>query len=204
MRYLAALLVALLLVAQLRAVEYTIPFAATAVEVQNGGSGGSATLVGVNARGKGLCLTCWHVFEGGIARPTVRFAGEDKWYAARVLATDQELDLAAMECGLPPKPRTACRVRAVAKSDGELIAIGFPYYAKVLDPYITRGRFLAMRGADCYFAAKPTVHSGFSGGGLFAPDGSLVGVIHGYTDRQESLATSGRQLESFVARWLKQ
>lgn len=204
MRYLTSILIALHFAATSLAVEYKIPFAGAVVEVQNSGSGGSATLVGVNARGKGLCLTCWHVFEGGIARPTVRFPGEDKWYSARVLATDAELDLAAIECGLPAKPRTACRVRAVQPADGELIAIGFPYYAANLDPYITRGRFLAMRGADCYFAAKPTVHSGFSGGGLFARDGSLVGVIHGYTNRQESLATSGRQLETFVARWLKQ
>lgn len=168
-------------------------------ELQNGKFGGSATLVGV-IDGKGLCLSCWHVFEGGVNKPWVRYG--DKKYTARVLGLDRADDLSAMEIEAPEGIPTAHLVRAAKPSDGSFIAVGYPYYARDDRPHWTSGRYLNYSGNDVHFAAKPFLHSGFSGGGLFAPDGAYVGSTNGYgTDY--SYAASGRALENFASRWLK-
>lgn len=173
----------------------------TCCEVYCGSSGGSATLVGVSS-GRGLLLSAAHVFDG---RRTAecRFAASDRRVRCRLLAVDDRLDLAALESESVEGTATAYRVRGVRTSDGTLCAVGFPFYARG-GPHYTTGRFLRMRDEDLLAAFKPVVHSGFSGGGVFAPDGSLVGVVSGYNDSRESIACSGPALERFVARWLRQ
>ena len=183
--------------------KYPYPYS-TAVEVFNGNAGGSATLVGV-ANGHGLLLSVWHVFEDGVQSPSCRFPDSTRRIRCRVLATDQQLDLAALESESVQADQTARCVRGVRRDDGTLTAIGYPFYARQeAGPHYTTGRFLRMDGDDLKAAFRPIVHSGFSGGGVFAPDGALVGVVSGYNDSRESIAYSGPSLERFVARWLKQ
>lgn len=194
--------VALLLAAPAWA-KYPYPYS-TAVEVFNGNAGGSATLVGVS-QGRGLLLSVWHVFEDGVRSPVCRFPDSTKRIRCHVLALDQHLDLAAIESDSIEGTSTAFRVRAVRRDDGALQAVGYPFYARdESGPHFTKGRFLRMDGDNLLAAFKPCVHSGFSGGGVFSLDGSLVGVVSGYNDRQESIACSGPALERFVSRWLTQ
>lgn len=168
-------------------------------ELQNGSAGGSATLVGVQD-GRGLCLSCWHVFEQGVTSPFIRFG--DKKYKCRVLALDQRDDLSALEISAPPGIQTARCVRAARASDGELVAVGYPFYARGDLPNWTRGKFLRYSGSDVEFDAHPFLHSGFSGGALFAPDGSYVGSTNGY-GLGYSYAASGPALEKFASRFMK-
>lgn len=198
MKKLAGLLL-LLLVAPAWAFDY--PYTA-AIEVQNGSAGGSGTVVGVD-EGKALVISCAHIFEGGSRGPFCKYPGDELRYRARVLGVSHQVDLSAMEIKAPPKVVTAYRVRAARESDGTLTAVGFPWYCKPGCPHYTTGKYSKYSGCDVYFAADPHVHSGFSGGGLFAPDGSFVGVVTGYNDSGLSIATSGQTLEKFVGRWLK-
>lgn len=170
-------------------------------ELFNGNCGGSATLVGVwKDEGKGLCISCGHCFDDGIQRPYIRF-GEKK-YPAKVLAVNQRLDLSALLIDRPEGVATVRRVRAAKSSDGILMAVGYPWYARDGRPHYTTGKYLGYSGTDVHFAAKPYLHSGFSGGGLFAPDGSYLGSTNGYGEGY-SYAASGPAMVKFVSRWLK-
>jgi S1-C subfamily serine protease len=168
-------------------------------ELFNGTAGGSATLVGVQS-GRGLCISCFHIFEDGINAPYIRF-GATK-YRCRVLALDKDADLSALEISAPPGITTPRCVRAAKASDGNLVAVGYPFYGTGDAPHWTSGKFLRYSGSVVEFDAHPFLHSGFSGGALFAADGSYVGTTNGYgTDY--SYAESGPVLEKFAGRWLK-
>lgn len=182
--------------------KYEYPFSC-AVEVRNGTAGGSAAVVGV-AEGRCLLLSCAHLFEGEGRAPEVRFPDSAQWFRARVLAVDSQLDLSAMDAPDTEVGDTARRVRVVKNTDDVLTTAGYPYYcAANKGPNYTRGRLLRIAEHDVYFAAKPVVHSGFSGAGLFAPDGSLVGIVHGYNDERESIACGGPAFTKFAARWVE-
>ena len=183
--------------------KYPYPYSCV-TEIFNGSAGGSATLVGVS-NGHGLLLSVWHVFSDGVKSPACRFPDSTNRIKCRVLALDERLDLSAIESDSIEGDATAYRVRAVRNDDGILKAVGYPFYARSeAGPHFTTGKFLRMDGDDLKAAFRPVVHSGFSGGGVFSPDGSLVGVVSGYNDDRESIACSGPALERFVSKWLKQ
>lgn len=177
--------------------EYGLPYASVA-EVQCGSAGGSATLVGIKGD-TGLAITAAHVVEGG-SRVSLKFPNG---YNCRgtILGRNERLDLAAIELPVVEGLRTPPRVRAAKESDGVLLAVGYPYYSKG-EPHFTRGKYLGYSGTDVHFAAKPSLHSGFSGGALFAPDGSYLGSTNGYGESY-SYAASGPAMVQFVGRWLK-
>lgn len=168
-------------------------------EVQNGNAGGSGTLVGVKDD-KGVVLSCGHIFDEGVRNPVARFG--DKKYRGRVLGIDKELDLSAFVIQAPEGIKTPKCVRAAKRDDGFFIAVGYPWYSRGKEPHWTKGKYLGYSGKDVQFLARPYVHSGYSGGGLFAPDGSFVGVVCGYGEGY-SYAPSGKALIEFASRWIK-
>ncbi len=183
-----------------RSVEPTdYPYCCVA-EVQCGDAGGSATLVGVQGN-RGLAITAAHVVEGG-SRVSLRFPNGYKCKGS-VLGRNPSLDLAAIELPAVKGLRTVYRVRPAKSSDGVLLAVGYPYYERGEGrPHYTTGPYLGYANSDVEFRARPSLHSGFSGGGLFAPDGSYLGSTNGYGDSY-SYAASGQAMVNFVGRWLK-
>lgn len=173
----------------------------TCVEVYNGNAGGSGTLVGVKD-GKGLVISCAHVFEGNNRSPKVRFSDSDTRLPAQLVGINPSLDLSALTIDAPKGCVSAKSVRAAEPTDGTLTAIGYPWYSRGRSPHYTKGKYLEYRDNDVKFLAKPYVHSGFSGGGLFAPDGAMVGVVCGYGEGY-SYAASGQAFERFTGKWLK-
>ena len=175
-----------------------------AVELRNGDAGGSAAAVGV-ANGRCLYFSCGHIFENNARSPEIRWPNSTRWQRARVLAVDAANDLSAIDSDAAGITETAHAVRCVRDSDGDLVASGYPFYApRDKGPNYTTGKFLRLADSSLYFAAKPCVHSGFSGAGVFAPDGSLVGIVSAYNDSRESIAVSGPALVRFAAKWLRQ
>lgn len=76
------------------------PYHRAVVRVHAGKYSGSGTLVAVDGKGTGLILTCNHVIQG--ARPhTVKFAGDRRDFPARLVATEQQRDLAALHVYVP-------------------------------------------------------------------------------------------------------
>jgi S1-C subfamily serine protease len=168
--------------------------------------GGSGTLVGVS-NDTGLILSCAHLWENGGKTAEVKFLSIKQPFRGQVLAVDHQNDLSAISITAPKGIATPKAVRAARPEDGVLVAAGFPFYSKG-ELHWTSGKFLNYSGSDLHFAARPYVHSGFSGGAVFAMDGSLVGVVSGYdynagVNRGWSIAPSGQALEKFASRFMK-
>jgi S1-C subfamily serine protease len=173
------------------------PYSCTA-DLQNGSSGGSATLIGVTKDGKGLVISCHHVFEDGVHKPTLKFPSGYKC-RARVLGFDRRNDLSALSIKAPKDAYTPICVRPARKSDGYLTAVGYPFYCNG-KPHWIKGKYIGYSGSDVHI--RCFVHSGFSGGSLYADDGAFVGVVCGYGD-DYSYAPSGPALVKFVSRFME-
>lgn len=162
-------------------------------------AGGSGTLIGTDGK-QGLVLSCGHLFEHGGRTVSVKFPTIQGTATGAVIGLDLKVDLSMITIAAPAGIYGPTCVRAARQTDSELLAIGFPWYAKGKQCF-TSGKSLGYDGNDLHFAAHPFVHSGYSGGALLAPDGSFVGVVCGYGD-DYSYAPSGPALVRFVSRWM--
>lgn len=167
-------------------------------DVQCGHSGGSATLLGIKD-GTGIAGTAAHVVEEGNS-VTLKFTNGYKCNG-RVIGRNASLDLAAISLPVKEGMTTPRGIRAAQPDDKILLAVGFPFYCEPSIPHWTQGKYLGYSGSDVHFAAKPFLHSGFSGGMLITRDGYYVGSTNGYgTDY--SYAASGKSMVQFFSRWV--
>jgi S1-C subfamily serine protease len=168
-------------------------------EITAGTAGGSGTLVAVNkTKLTGVVITCAHIFEGS-RTPHLTFPSGYKC-KGQLLAADHRHDLAAVRIPIKADMQTPRRIRAATKDDGVVLAVGYPWYGDGL--HWTQGKVLGYSGTDVHFAARPFIHSGFSGGSLFASNGDYLGPTNGYGE-QYSYAASGQNLVKFVSRFCK-
>jgi hypothetical protein len=118
-----------------------------------------------------------------------------------VLDVSHQLDLSALSCERPTGLDTTRCVRA-ARHGEDVMAIGFPYYARrgANIPHFVEGRVLRYEGKDCHFFSGNYVHSGFSGGGLVTKGGDFCGVVCGYGTGY-NYAPSGPALLNFAKRF---
>ncbi len=159
---------------------------------------GSGTLIDVtDGRGRGLILTCDHLFAEGVGRVVVQFQ-DGRTHGALVISQDQQADLAALEIASPLAEAAAISLQVEA--NGSLTACGFGPngdYRCVAGPVVgySEGagqQSLRMSGA---------VRSGDSGGGVFDREGRLVAVVWGQSNGV-TYASTGRPLEQFASRLL--
>lgn len=175
------------------------PFASVA-DIKCGDAGGSACLVALFSGGKeGLCISAAHVCENS-TKAQLTFP-DGYTCTGRVIALDQQNDLAAIRIPVKEGMTTPRCVRAAKLSDGVVTAVGYPFYSEG-ESHWTQGKVIGYSNSDVKFSARPFVHSGFSGGALFSEDGAYLGSTNGYgTDY--SYAASGPALEKFCKRWMK-
>lgn len=198
MRYLSAILFALVLACPSWA---QWPYTCVA-RVHNGNTGGSATVVALTKDGtRARLLSCEHLFEDGVYSPYVTFGTQPTKYSCRVLGTNAELDLSALEIKAPPGMKTAKCVREATDSDTSVVAVGYPYYSRNGKAYYSKGKILGY-DMGCYTFSAP-VHSGYSGGALFAPDGSLIGVVCGYYGPRRSYAPAGKPFLDWASQYVE-
>jgi len=164
--------------------------------------GGSGTLIGIDGN-RGLIATCSHTFHGvGTRNVSVEFRSGYK-ARAKLLAMDDRNDLALFEIQVEPNMVTPPAVKLARRNEGTVTAIGFPWYGQGAMHY-TSGRLVRIDSSGrALFAARPHVHSGFSGGGLFNERGEYLGAISGYDGDGLSIAGSGEPLRRLVARYME-
>jgi hypothetical protein len=159
---------------------------------------GSGTLVDVTAdRGRGLVLTCAHLFTEGRGRVVVEFPGA-RSHGALLVAIDAAADLAALEIANPRAAPVA--VAADVASSARLRACGFGpqgVYQSV------EGQVVGAAASSGRTSVKLSgaVRSGDSGGGVFDEAGRLVGVVWGEAGGV-TYASSGEPLRRFTGRLL--
>lgn len=103
-----------------------------------------------------------------------------KFIRARVLATDERLDLALLEADVAGEP-LAIALWDTVPIGVEVAALGFPRSAGAPgDQRITFGIINgehSLKGRSDWFQLSAEIHRGNSGGPVIAADGSVVGVI---------------------------
>jgi hypothetical protein len=187
-------------------------------DLSNGSAGGSATFAAIDSGGNAILFSCGHIFLDDNDRPMIRnpvatFCNGEKM-RCRVLDVDYQLDVSALKCKAPTGIATTRCVRKLRPSDSEVIAVGFPWYAKNERgsrnpwPHCVRGKLLGVEGNDIHFIGHGQtdtgkfVHSGFSGGGLVTPEGDLVGVVCGFSDGRRHYNYAPAIVE-FASRFMK-
>ena len=168
--------------------------------------GGSATLVRVDENGVGVLVTCSHTFHGvGTRNVSVEFRNGYKTQA-KLLAMDDDNDLAVFAIRAPEGVALPPAVKLASRNEGEVIAVGFPWYGQGKMHYTT-GKVVQIDGSGrVLFAAQPHVHSGYSGGGLFNERGEYLGAISGFTEgygTSLSIAGSGEPLRRLLSRYVE-
>ncbi len=103
-----------------------------------------------------------------------------KFIRARVVATDERLDLALLEADVPGEPLSIALWDSVPIGI-EVATLGFPRSAgspgdKRITSGIVNGEH-RQRGRNDWFQLSAEIHRGNSGGPVIAADGSVVGVI---------------------------
>jgi hypothetical protein len=158
---------------------------------------GSGTLVR-KEDGRGLVLTCAHLFRGGIGEVNVAFPGASQ-HKARVLAVDETWDLAALEIAEPsPEP---IAIAADPPQPGEsLQSCGFGSDGRY---WCSQGRVLGYaRPAGGTTRETLTLtgsaREGDSGGPVFNARGELVAVVWG-TDGRTVEGTYCGRIRRFLA-----
>jgi len=162
---------------------------------------GSGTLVG-KEDGRGVIVTCAHLFRRGVGEVTVAFPGGQQ-HQARVLAVDETWDLAALEIADPGAEPIA--IAADSPQPGEsLQSCGFG----------SDGRYGCNPGRVLGYArpAGSTTHEtltltgrareGDSGGPVFNGRGELVAVVWG-TDGRTVEGTYCGRIRKFLAGLLR-
>jgi hypothetical protein len=158
---------------------------------------GSGTLVDVApGGGRGLVLTCAHLWSEGAGQAIVEFA-DGRTHGARLVALDRAADLAALEIA---NPRVAAAEISPLASSPVLTACGF---GPTGDFRCVRGRVLGQVESAGQSSAKiaGAVRSGDSGGGVFDEHGRLAGVVWGECDGV-TYASTGGPLRRFLSRVL--
>jgi hypothetical protein len=165
--------------------------------------GGSATLVRVDENGVGVLVTCSHTFHGaGTGNVSVEFRNGFKT-KARLLGMDDENDLAVFAIRAPEGVTLPPAVKLASRNEGEVIAVGFPWYGQGKMHYTT-GKVVRIDGnGRVLFAANPRVHSGYSGGALFNERGEYLGAISGFDGDGLSIAGSGEPLRRLLSRYVE-
>ena len=151
------------------------------VEIQNGNTGGSGTIIWIE-QGIGFILTCRHLFNGNQGPGhwvKVRVPGQATRVDAKLIALSPRYDLASLYfqarpgmdyaplCQDPTKP---CRI-------GEpLWQFGYPVGHRGQDGPHHRTGVLQHEGVGGYLRISSGLRSGDSGGGVFRTDGALLGV----------------------------
>lgn len=163
----------------------------------NGACYGSGTLVG-SEQGKGLVLTCQHLFREGSAQITVCFPGGAS-AAATLLSANATWDLAALEISLPTAMPVA--ISQQAPREGEpLRSCGFGPDGRYR---CNSGRALGYcrTGATSGYETltlSGSARQGDSGGPVLNDRGELVAVIWG-TDGRTVEATYCGRIRKFLA-----
>lgn len=158
---------------------------------------GSGTLVEKDEQA-GLVLTCAHLFRTGVGEVTVAFSGGPR-YGARVVAVDEDWDMAALEIAAPAAAPVALAADPPRPGDA-LESCG----------YGRDGRYACNRGRALGYARTTATKThetleltgmareGDSGGPVFNSRGELVAVLWG-TDGRTVEATYCGRIRSFLA-----
>ncbi len=168
--------------------------------------GGSGTLIAVSPDGHGLVISAAHVFKGGNTHDlTCEFPAVKKKWPARLLSTEQENDIAALDIESAPDVDLPPAVVAGTRDDGPFICCGFPYDSRHKLRW-TKGAFVGYDGDT--LQTYQQVRSGFSGGGRFNRYGEYVGPISGTIGEDEqhmdkTWGASGEAMVEFVRKYVK-
>lgn len=165
--------------------------------------GGSGTLIHVGADGVGLVATCSHTFHG-VGTDNVVCTFRSGYRArAKLVAIDDANDLALLAIRSNGELPTPSAVKLASRNEGQVTAVGFPWYGQGTMHY-TSGELVRIDGnGRALFAAKPHVHSGFSGGALFNAQGEYLGAISGYDSEGLSIAGSGEPLRRLLSKYVE-
>lgn len=160
-------------------------------------SGGSGTHMG-----DGLIVTCKHV-AGAVGRDARVSFPSGKRYEGKVVVV-ATVDLAAILCpGAQGEP--AAELAPQLPVSGEVWQIGYPGYTMRSEQdsrhrHVNHGRLLGGGFAPWGATNRVSVHSasGDSGGGVFDPQGRLVGVLWG-GDGQGGSCVTYRDTKAFLS-----
>lgn len=159
---------------------------------------GSGTLVDKTEDGReGLVLTCWHLFREGTGQVVVQFA-DGRTHGARLVALDQDADLAALAIANPRAK--AVGVNLTVARHAKLSACGFGQTGQYLCAVGTASGESRTAGQTSLLI-NGAVRSGDSGGGVFDEQGQLVAVVWGERDGV-TYASCGTPLKNFLGRVL--
>jgi hypothetical protein len=158
---------------------------------------GSGTLIDTRD-GKGLVITCWHIFREAQGTISVGFVGGQRC-SARLIAADQAWDLAALEIDNPPTV-TATIAADYPRPGEQLTACGYGpdgYYRCVAGQalgYVRTSRTDTDETLELTGAAR----EGDSGGPVFNARGEVCAVLWG-TDGRTIGATYCGRIRKFLA-----
>ena len=196
--WLAIILIAIFCSATVHGQSVTTAVCRVRNQLGNATNVGSGTLVDKTEDGReGLVLTCWHLFREGTGQVGVTFA-DGRSHRARVVALDQNADLAALAIGYP-RGEPAGVIYSV-ESHKKLTACGFGQTGQYSCAVGTSAGERHSVGQTSLLI-NDAVRSGDSGGGVFDEQGRLVAVVWGERDGV-TYASCGAPLRSFLGRVL--
>lgn len=146
----------------------------------------------------GLVLTAWHVVRGNFEAVDVSFP-DGSTTRARVVAWDQDWDLAALFVGRPEGDPVEIAIQAPRLGDPLTIAGYGPagVYREQTGRVTDYGSPTRKHAAQ-FVELEGTARSGDSGGPIFTADGQLAGVLFG-TARKRTIGSCSTRLALFLA-----
>lgn len=160
------------------------------VRLKVSGPDGEALGSGVVLTEGGVTLTNRHVVAGA-SRIEMQFADADEWVPARLLATSELVDLAAVHPLLPVERQGTVRLASEAHAGTAVTCTGFPEQidgsAVTVDGTLTGLRHLVTVGGapSALSTFKLASAPGSSGSGICDADGDLISILVGGSTRSE-------------------
>jgi S1-C subfamily serine protease len=162
--------------------------------------------------GDGLVMTAYHVVSGELSeskKVILGFARHDVldvrvWVngrEAKVIAVDQNADLALLSVDGLRKQTTIPSFKTVPRDNEKLFLIAKPHGDRIVTSGIFHGSY-PFRGLQ-YFSVKIESRDGFSGSPVYNEKAELVGIFSGYDWSQKvALISPGERVQKLLEEYI--